>query len=139
MKKIIVAVCMTMLSFLVSAKEMRTLPDMSESMIPTEFEAIKSVVAKPLRNPNGGGYGIRPVFAFILESDVSGFGATGDRVWIVHCTSSVDSAVRIAWVNAETGKVTLFAMEAEVESPNKVTKPKEQNKQTEESEPKHAL
>ena len=108
----------------VLAKDMVALPDMSDAEVPTAFEAIKVVTNKIFvdrkltrgdggRTPSYSGYGLNPQHQFRLSERIPGFGKTSDRVWPLHCTPSTTEPFRIAWVNAENGKVIFFLVEKE--------------------------
>jgi hypothetical protein len=93
--------------------ETRNLPDMSTAKIPTTQAAEKAVIQKVISDPDDGlssTHGPAAKLAFVLGFDVPDFGKRGDRVWQVHFVALTGESARIAWVNAETGKV-VFLME----------------------------
>ena len=121
MKNIIGILAVFALASVASAKDLKPLPDMSTARIATVEAAVKVVVQKIISDPNDGlpsTYGPSTKLSFMLGFDVPGFGKQGDRVWQVHLTALTGQTMRIAWVNAEDGKV-MFLMERQKESPNK--------------------
>ncbi len=106
-----------------STNEIKGFPDMSTAKIATGKAAENAVIQKVVADPNDGlssTHGPTAKLAFMLGFDVADFGKRGDRVWQVHFVAIDGHTARIAWVNAETGKV-MFLMEEVKKTPNQAS------------------
>lgn len=107
MKTLLATIGVISMVLSVSAQELKPLPDMTTAKVATaraaKETAIKYVIVKP-----GDGLSeteaVSAEVAFSIGFDVEDFGKKGDRVWQVHFVEFGET-LRIAWVNAETGKV----------------------------------
>ena len=110
MKKTLPLFVVLMAAVAVNAQEMKPLPDMSSSEVPTARDAESTVMKKIMADPNDGLSATESVSAklsFTLGFDSDPFGKKGDRVWQVHRVSFAQTS-SILWVNAETGAVRLL-------------------------------
>jgi hypothetical protein len=93
-----------------STNEIKALPD--------------AIIQKVVADPNDGlsaDQFISAKLAFVLGFDVPEFGKKGERVWQVHFTELGGRTDRIAWVNAETGKVMFLMEESRKKTPNQAS------------------
>lgn len=88
----------------------------SEMKVATESEAeyllVQAGAKGDTRFPNRAQDRIITGSFFVLGGNVDDFGRKGDRVWQMHYltahATSADAVTRIAWVNAESGKLRLI-------------------------------
>jgi len=112
MKTILRLLAILALSASAFAGELKPLPDMASSTVPTGREAADIVLKEIMADPDDGLSAMESVvakLAFALGRDIPSFGKKGERVWQVH-RSSLGQTISIIWVNAET-KATHTIME----------------------------
>lgn len=97
------------------AGDLKPLPQPTGAKIDTEQKAKAAVIQAGLRDEQ---YALRAEESvssacfFSLGFDVAGFGSSGDRVWQMHFRHIEGRVTKVAWVNAETGKVKFLFPEA---------------------------
>jgi hypothetical protein len=102
------------------AGEIKFLPDMTTSSLPTSKHAEDAIVRYVIVQSKPGLSATETPSAkvsFLLGNDVAEFGKQGDRVWQVHLIEFAQTK-RIAWINAENGKVKFIYPEGKWRLPN---------------------
>ncbi len=92
------------------AHELKPLPDMASSKVPTARDAETIVTKHVMAHPQDGVSATETIIgklSFTLGVEMPDFGKKGDRVWQVHRVSFAETT-SIIWVNAETKMVRII-------------------------------
>ena len=104
--KTLFAILMTSLALSVGAKDLKPLPEMTTSSLPSAKDAEDTLIGYLMKNHEGlsATAAASAKVAFTLGHALGDFGKQGDRVWQVHLVEFGETK-RIAWINAESKAV----------------------------------
>ena len=112
--KTIIAILLTSFALSVGAKDLKPLPDMTTSSLPSAKDAEDALIGYLMKNHEclSATAAAAAKVSFTLGHEIANFGEQGDRVWQVHLVEFGETK-RIAWINAESNNVHFIYPEEE--------------------------